>query len=146
MSICTFFGHRICSQNIEGTLEKTILDLIENNGVRVFYVGNNGDFDRIVTSVLRRMCLSYKNIEYYTVLAYLPTNNEYDNTNTHTILPEGIELVHPRFAIDKRNRWMVEQAQFVITYTVNTFGGAYKFSQLAQRKGKTVINIADIYN
>ena len=50
---CTFFGHRFVPQKIEPTLRSTLIDLIENHGVDLFYVGNHGDFDAMVHRVLR---------------------------------------------------------------------------------------------
>ena len=41
---CTFFGHRYVPQKIEPTLRSTLIDLIENHGVDLFYVGNHGEF------------------------------------------------------------------------------------------------------
>ena len=45
---CTFFGHRYVPQKIEPTLRSTLIDLIENHGADLFYVGNHGDFDAMV--------------------------------------------------------------------------------------------------
>ncbi len=133
----------MCPDNIELNLESVICDLIENKGVSVFYVGCNGAFDRMATAVLKRLYKKYNGIEYYTVLESVPSEKDCVDSE-HNLLPCDIELVHPRFAIDKRNRWMVDQAQFIVSYTTNTFGGAFKFSELARRKGKKVINIADM--
>lgn len=36
---------------------------------------------------------------------------------------------------------MIEQADYVITYVTHSWGGAAKFKELAEKKGKTVINI-----
>ena len=58
-----------------------------------------------------------------------------------TILPEGIETVPPRFAISYRNKWMIEQSDYVITYVIHSWGGAAQFKELAEKKGKTVIEL-----
>ena len=57
----------------------------------------------------------------------------------HTILPDGIEDVPPRFAISYRNKWMLEKADYVITYVTHPTGGAALFKTAAQKLGKTVI-------
>ena len=46
-----------------------------------------------------------------------------------------------RFRIDKRNRWMINESQFVITHIRHSVGGAAKYSEIAKKAGKTVINI-----
>ena len=64
-------------------------------------------------------------------------------TWTSRNLPEGIESVHPRYAITWRNRWMLDRADFVVTYITHSWGGAAKFAQAAEKKEKTVINLGE---
>lgn len=138
----TFFGHKDTPKNIEPTLRTTLIDLIENKNVTVFYVGNNGNFDTMVRRQLEDLSQSYS-ITYNVVLAYLPTEkNKYDNL-TNTIYPEGIESVPKRFTISYRNKWMVEQSDVVVTYVTHSFGGAAQFKALAERQGKTVIELSE---
>ena len=140
MKACTFFGHRDCPETIKPYLREVLVDLITNQGVDTFYVGNQGRFDGIVRSVLRELEKEYPEIRYAVVLAYLPgKKNEYDDFSD-TILPEGIEAVHPRYAIDWRNRWMLQRSDFVVTYITHPWGGAAKFAEKAKREGKTVVN------
>lgn len=58
---------------------------------------------------------------------------------THTVLPPDFEKTPPRFAIDRRNHYMLKQADFVVTYVTHSFGGAAKFAQMATRQKKIVI-------
>ena len=141
MKACTFFGHRDCPETIKPRLREVLIDLITINGVDTFYVGNQGRFDGIVRSVLRELEQAYPEIHYAVVLAYLPgKKNQYDDFSD-TMLPEGIEAVHPRYAIEWRNRWMLQWADFVVTYIAHPWGGAAKFAEKAKREGKTVINL-----
>ena len=140
MKVCTFFGHRDCPETVKPHLRKVLVDLIVSKGVDTFYVGNQGQFDAIVRSVLRELEQEYPEICYAVVLAYLPgKNGEY---HSRTILPEGIEAVHPRYAIDWRNRWMLQRSQFVVTYLTHSWGGAARYVQKAKRAGKTVIHVS----
>ena len=50
---------------------------------------------------------------------------------------------HPKFAIDRRNRWMIDHSEYCVCHINLTWGGAYKFAQLAVQRGKTVINIGN---
>lgn len=68
-----------------------------------------------------------------------PTEKGKYDDMTDTMYPE-IEG-HPKFAIERRNRWLIDNADYCICYINHTWGGAYKFSRLAKRRGKTVINI-----
>lgn len=133
---CTFFGHRDTPKEIEPTLRSTLIDLIENRGVDTFYVGNNGNFDSMVSTILLELSLTYP-IKYYIILAYLP--KKANEISEHTILPDGIETIPFRFAISYRNKWMVEKSDVVVTYAIHSWGGAAKFKELAEKKEKTVI-------
>ena len=138
--ICTFFGHKDTPKEIEPTLRSTLIDLIENKNVNVFYVGNNGNFDTMVRRQLEDLSQTYP-ITYSVVLAYLPTEkNKYDNL-TNTIYPEGLETVPTRFAISWRNKWMIQQSDVVVTYVTRTYGGAWQFKVAAERQNKTVIKL-----
>jgi hypothetical protein len=91
--------------------------------------------------VLRELTPKYPHISYSVVLAYMPTKrNEYDDYSD-TMLPEGIETVPKRFAISWRNKWMLRQSDYVVTYITHSWGGAAQFAELAERKGKTIINL-----
>ena len=50
-----------------------------------------------------------------------------------TMLPEGIENVHPRYAISWRNKWMVNEADVVIAYVTHTWGGAARYMEMAAK-------------
>lgn len=66
---------------------------------------------------------------------------ENDNLN-YTIIPDGIETVPKKFAINYRNSWMIEQSDYVVTYVNSSVGGAAKFKKQAEKKNKIVINLA----
>ncbi|MBR6568431.1 MAG: hypothetical protein IKK60_07235 [Clostridia bacterium] len=137
----TFFGHKDTPKNTEPTLRTTLVDLIENHGADVFYVGNNGSFDTMVRRQLEALSQVYP-ITYNVVLAYLPTKkSEYDDY-AHTLLPEGIEAVPKRFAISYRNKWMIQQSDVVVTYVTHSFGGAAQFKEMSDKQGKTVVELS----
>ncbi len=140
---CTFFGHKDAGSEIEPKLIEIMVDLIENKGVTNFCVGNNGQFDYLVRKNLKLLKETYPHIDYSVVLAYLPQQKkEFDLMDySDTIFPDGLESVPPRFAIAKRNEWMIKTSDYVVTYVKYAVGGAAKFKSLAKAKGKTVIEI-----
>ena len=143
----TFFGHRNIFQNIKPILEKTIRNLIENEKADLFYVGSNGDFDEYVASTLETVKSEYPHIRCYIVLAYMPSkqNSLYgEKMKLDTIFPEDVAISIPRFAISKRNDWMLRKSDIVVTYISHPFGCAEKYHQKAIKKGKMVINLAEI--
>lgn len=144
MPCCVFFGHKDADSSISPRLREAITKLMLEQGVTDFLVGNNGKFDYIVYKTLKDIKQEYPDITYSVVLAYLPgEKTEYENyyAEEETLLPDGIEVGPARFAIDRRNKWMVEQADYVITHITHSWGGAAKFKELAEKKGKIVINI-----
>ena len=141
MSACTFFGHRNCPDTIKPKLYEALTDLIVNHSVTMFYVGNQGHFDAIVRSTLRELEKYYPQIDHAVVLAYLPHARDDHIDSSDTMFPEGLESVHPRYAISRRNDWMLRHSDYVITYFTHTWGGAYQYAQKARRQSKNVIDI-----
>ncbi len=118
MAACKFFGHRDCPEMIKPRLREALVDLITNHDVDMFYVGHQGQFD-----------------------AYVPgKKTEYDDYSD-TMLPEGIESVHPHYAISWRNNWMLRESDYVVTYITHSWGGAYQYAEKARRQKKVVINL-----
>ena len=141
MATCTFFGHRDCPDSIKQKLQETLIELIINHSVDMFYVGNHGRFDTIVHGVLKELKEEYPLINYAVVLAYMPgKQTEYDDYSD-TMLPEGIEVIHPRYAISWRNNWMLQQSEYVITYITHTWGGAARYTHKAIAARKIVLNL-----
>ena len=138
MATVTFFGHRDTPKKIEPTLRSALIDLIENKNTTVFYVGNHGNFDAMVRCQLEDFSKTYP-IKYYVVLAYMPSKN--DTPDEHTILPEGIESVPRRFAINYRNKWMLTKSDIVVTYVTRNFGGAWEFKRMAETQEKLVFEL-----
>ena len=138
--ICTFFGHRDAPDAIRPLLRETLAELIERQEIRHFYVGNQGNFDAMARSVLAELQTTYE-IRYEVVLAYMPQKTDPIFKNIPTVLPEGIEAVPRRFAIERRNRWMIERSDIVVAYVTRSFGGAAKFRDIARKQKKTIIEI-----
>lgn len=51
MKICIFFGHRNTQATVKPRLMSCVESLIVEHGVTKFYVGNQGNFDRMAKSV-----------------------------------------------------------------------------------------------
>lgn len=144
MPACTFFGHRDCPAGVKPRLRAAVVELMERYGVDRFYVGRQGAFDAMVRSVLRELAEAYPHISYAVVLERLPEGRrELDAPNfSDAIFPPGLETVPPRFAISKRNEWMLRQADYVVAYITHGWGGAARYVEKAARLGKVVINLA----
>ena len=141
---CCFLGHKDAPSSIYPRLEEAIEKLIFEQNVSSFLFGNQGHFDGMSLKVVREMKIKYPHISYNVVLAYMPTEKDVLQTYEfdETILPEGIETVHPRYAISWRNKWMINESDFVLCYVTHSWGGAARYADYSQKKNKTVINIA----
>ena len=140
---CCFFGHKDTPSSVYDKLKEVVEKLIVEDGVTSFLVGNQGHFDGLVLSALRHLKMKYPHINYNVVLAYMPAEKEEWNPYEfgETMLPEGIESVHPRYAISWRNKWMVNESDMVICYITHGWGGAAKYAELANKHNKTILNI-----
>ena len=143
--IIAFTGHSSISDkdNVKKTVKQLLLKIIPENGGVTFYLGGYGDFDEICASVCRELKAKYRDLETVFVTPYLKkieTNYKlglYDSS----IYPP-LESVPPKYAISKRNEWMVENSDIIIAF-VKRRGGAYKTLLYAKRKGKNIINLCE---
>lgn len=140
MTACTFLGHRDCPNNIYDIVIKQAENLILNNGVDLFYLGNQGNFDNIAKKALLNLQRIYPSIKCYIVLAYMPSQKICDSFDT--IYPFELEKTPKRFAINRRNEWMIKQSDFVITYAKHNYSNTAVFIGYAERRGKKIINTA----
>lgn len=138
---CTFFGHRDAPDCIKEKLIDTITQLVLYKNVDCFYVGTHGNFDRLAYSALDALHKKYPFIQYNHVLAYMPSENDYERNGEYSLLPDGIELIIPKFAISFRNKWMIEHSDYVVTFVTHPWGGAAKFKRMAELKNKIVIDL-----
>ena len=141
--ICCLFGHKDTPSSIYPELEVKIKYVIEHEAVDYFLVGNNGSFDSMALSILRNIVHEYPGVSFHIVLAYMPMvcKPDWPYSVAETLYPEGLESVHPRYAIAWRNSWMVQTADIVLCYIKHDWGGAARYVALAQKKKKRVINI-----
>ncbi len=135
----TFFGHRNAPYGIKEKIKIAIINELKN-GATNFLVGNNGNFDNMCISLLSELSKEY-DFNWEIVLAYMP-NEKNDITNfNNTLLPAEIETAPPKFAICRRNEWMIKNSNTVVCYITHEFGGAATYVELAKRKKKKIVYI-----
>ncbi len=150
MKVCTFAGHReVYQANISEMLDEAISKIINTDDNFRFLVGGMGEFDGICSSAVRRAKRKYPNkeIRLELVLPYLTHElNEnklyYETSFDDVVIPIELAGVHYKSAITKRNRWMVEQSDWLIAFIYRDFGGAYTTLRYAEKKGLQIINLA----
>lgn len=138
--IVTFCGHKnVSDSTVVGEKLRVVIEELISRGATEFYLGGYGGFDSLAASTVRSLKVSYPNIRLLLVIPYL--NREYDSKAYDELLYPPLENVLPRYAISKRNEWMVEAAQVVVSYVTHDWGGASKTLTYAKRKKKEIISV-----
>ena len=146
--IITFFGHSNClfNDDIKKQLKNILLDEIIKNPTCKFYLGGYGDFDGLCLRTLKDLKNDFPDIELIFITPYLDKNYsklEFAKYNYDDVIFPPLESVPRKFAILKRNEWMVDEADLVIAFVMYSWGGAAKTLEYAKRKKKTIINLAE---
>lgn len=150
MLSCTFAGHRnLFLPDADRKIEAALDGLIARDETFVFYTGGMGEFDGECSSAVRAAKHRHrsKDIRLILVLPYMSNRlnterNYYESSFDDVIIPIELAGVHPKAAIQKRNRWMVDRSDYLIACVHRDFSGAYETAQYAMRKGVPVLNLA----
>ena len=140
--IITFCGHSDFVGNKE--YEKKILDYLSakiGDTPTDFYLGGYGSFDTFAYACTKKYKTTHPNTKLifvtpYITPEYLRNHLEYYKSQYDEIIYPEIENVPPKFAIDRRNRWMIEKSDCVIAYVDHSWGGAYQTYNYAKKKRK----------
>ena len=147
----SFVGHASINSSVKlrDEIKRRICNSI-NSGFKTFYIGGYGDFDNLCAIACRELKREYKEIEVIYVMPYITLSEqakaremkEYGLCDFFLYPP--IEGTPPRFALSKRNEWMVTNSDLIIAYVNRSYGGAYKSLLAARRKHKQIINIYEL--
>ena len=141
----TFCGHG--SINYDEIIKQKLYEILENlilQGASEFYLGGYGNFDILASQTLKELKNKYQNINLVLVIPYL--NHKYDMALYDVSVYPPIENTPPRFAISKRNEWMVNNSDFVVSYVEYGWGGAAKTFNFANKKHKHIINLYESFS
>lgn len=139
----TFCGHN--KEDYDNITEQKLYHTLENlikYGADEFLFGGYGKFDLISAKILKELKIKYPNIKSVLVIPYL--NRRYDLAMYDFSVYPPLENVPLKFAILKRNEWMVLKSQVVVAYVKYPFSGAAKTLSFAERKKKQIINICKL--
>lgn len=147
----SFFGHRVIEDplTIEQKLEVLIRRLLTEKSYVEFLVGRDGEFDQLVSSVIRRCKRTVRddNSAYVWVLPY-PTAEYWDNEEAFREYYDEIEVCsgsaggHFKAAHQTRNRTMVDRSDLVVFCVQHESGGAWQTMKYARKQGKAHVNLA----
>ena len=145
--VITFCGHSNClfSDEEKEKLKKLLIKEIRKNPTCKFYLGGYGDFDSLCLRTLKDLKADFPKIELIFITPYLDKSYsklEFAKYHYDNVIFPPLESVPRKFAILKRNEWMVDSADLVIAYVKYSWGGAAKTVEYAKRKKVPIINIA----
>lgn len=139
MYSCTFIGHADCDKSIKEKLYCAIEELICENNVTTFYIGTHGYFDYYAYQVLLKLEKIYK-IEILVVLSNLTSVPDYCK-GSKMLFPDTVAKSPYRYAIIKRNGYMIKNSQFMVCYINYTFSNTYNFVKQAISKKLHIIDL-----
>ena len=136
--IVMFCGHKEISEpdKLQRWLVETVEALIQR-GADTFYLGGYGAFDRLAANVVWSKKRLYSSVHSILVLPYL--DRAVDATDYDSTIYPPLENVPRRFAISRRNEWMVDHSDVVVAYVIHEWGGAATTLRYAKRKHKEII-------
>lgn len=154
--VVTFIGNRDVSDS-EAVLKELLFKLEERFATGrddslthypVFYCGGYGRFSQIASDaidLLRKRNPELKSeklfITPYITPSYLKII-EYMREFYDEIVYPPLENVPPKFAISRRNKWMIDNCEIVFAYMENPCGNTKKLVDYAFRKHKPVFFVA----
>ena len=150
MKKCCFAGHSdIHDETIKEKIYIEAERLYREQGVKAFWVGDYGAFDRYSASVIEKLKKKYPDITLELVIPYLTKriicNKEHYHYFNNIIIADIPQNTLPRVKIIKANEYMVNKCEYLISFIEHTWGGAYKTYMYANRKKHIeVINIGNL--
>lgn len=162
---CAFFGNdydfiwrgkRNEQRNpqVRERVKEQVVKLIEDKAVDTFLVGEIGGYERDAYDAVLEVQKQYPNISVVLVISKITElhpvgedDSDYMYHRRHCddwVFPDKCQQGYRRLTIVYRNRWIVENTDYIIGY--NRYQGrAYEFIKQAKSKGVEVIELTDLY-
>ena len=154
--ICCFTGHReiknISPTVLQERLERTIVDLIENEGVTDFRAGGAKGFDSMAALCVLTLKEKYPHIKLHLVLPHKRQAVRFKRIEKavykHTLAhADSVFYVSERYydgVMFERNRKLVDGADVCVAFMNKLSGGTYYTVNYARKKKLDVINLMNL--
>ena len=144
--VIVFCGHSDYVQNTQD--EEKILNILEvelGDASCEIFLGGYGNFDAFALRCAKKFKQNHPNTKLRLITPYLENQKIFcEKEAFDSIIYPSLERVPPRYAISHRNKWMIEQANIVISYVSRQYGGAYTMYLDAKRKTKKTYNLGTL--
>ena len=124
-------------------MEEVIYRLLGEKEYVDFLVGHDGEFDQFASSAVLRVRKRYRDDNSSLILVlpypkadYLNNVEYYEEYYSEIEISHAASVVHPKAAIQIRNREMVDRADLMICYIEHEKGGAWQSVQYALKQNK----------
>lgn len=149
--IISFIGHGNITPTtqLKAKIQRIILEHTAKDEKVLFYLGGYGNFDHLCAGAVKELKDSRPRFESVFITPYIGESyrnrlNDVSESGLYDrILYPPIEDVPYRFAICKRNQYMIDQSDLIIAYVLYTWGGAHSSYMYAKRRAKRIINLAE---
>ena len=140
---CFFIGHREAGPEILPALEAAIEKHILEYGVTEFIVGHYGGFDRLAARALVSAKKRHPEVRLLTLIPYHPAERPIETPPGFdgTFYPPGMESVPIRYAIPRANRYMIDHADYLISYAWHPASNARNLLDYAHKKAICITNL-----
>lgn len=147
--IISFFGHSSFTKSYSD--EEKILNLLEEkvgDNPADIYLGGYGDFDEFAYQCAKKYKSRHPNVSLIFITPYITEKYQLQKLSVlkqkyDDIIYPGLEGTPLKFAISRRNMWMVDQSDYIVCGIYHSWGGAYKAYCYAKRKKRYVYNITN---
>lgn len=145
-----FCGHANTSMDnklILSNISNTVKELYEKEHITNFLSGGMGNFDTMCEREILLLKKSHPEVKLFLIIPYLTVSL---NKNREELQARYDEIIYPDFGkeyhykqvIVERNKWMVNNSDYVIANVTNNYGGAYRTLKYAKKMNKTVISVS----
>jgi len=171
---CAFLGNdydKVCGRkcghntphNLKEHVKEEIIKLIEQEDVNTFFVGELGGYETDCYDTVLEVKKQYSDINVVFVISKIQELNRFEKIYIDPdervkqpyminardfdefIYPTTCEFGYRRLSIVYRNRYIIENTNYIISYN-KYHGRAYEFCKQAKNKGVKVIELTDIYD
>ena len=143
---CFFIGHRDAPDTIYPALLAEVERHITELGVGEFIVGHYGRFDSLAARAVKELKDRYPEVELTLLLPYHPSKRHIQKPEGFDSLfyPSGMEKVPYRAAIVAANRYVVDHADYLISYAWQPGSNARALVEYAKKSRKNKMHVTMI--
>ena len=143
MKSCFLFGHSICPENLLPHIQQAIEENYVNLGIRTFYVGNRGQFDRLAAKAARQAKRYCPELHLVLLLSYHPAERAANAFGFDSSYFPPIVSTPRKYAIVEANRNMIRAADSIICFVKHP-GNARNLLAYAQKQKHTALSIKNL--